>query len=144
MVVPGLVTVMVAVCVNAALNYILIWGVGGWGGLGFKGSPIATSLSSYVLLFTLLAYLWLSGVHRSACPLQPWTSATFTRERVRGVMGARPSRPRAEPHPPPSPVVVFLSWEGNGVGGWEGGGGGVGGVRCTAACCFRCEAGCAA
>jgi Na+-driven multidrug efflux pump len=53
-VIPGLAAVSVAAVVNVGLNRVLIWGVGSWGGLGFQGSPIATSLSCLLLLSLLL------------------------------------------------------------------------------------------
>jgi len=35
---------------NACANYVLIYGVWGFGGYGFIGSPLATSLTGYVVL----------------------------------------------------------------------------------------------
>lgn len=48
--------VFIAICVgvgmvvNAFANYVLIYGMWGYGGYGFIGSPLATAITGYVVL----------------------------------------------------------------------------------------------
>lgn len=48
---------IVMVGLNAALNYLLIYGWDGFGGLGFIGSPIATSVTAWASCLALAAYV---------------------------------------------------------------------------------------
>ena len=80
---PGLLVCSITVAVNAVLNHVLINGWGSFPGWGFKGSPIATSVSSWLMLLMLLAYLGATRVHKRSCLLQPWDRHTFTSYRVR-------------------------------------------------------------
>ena len=47
---------LMAVLLNVALNFVLIWGIGPWSGLGFAGSPLATSITMWVTTLTVLIY----------------------------------------------------------------------------------------
>lgn len=47
---------------NIVVNVVLVHGAGGWSGLGFVGSPLATSLTTWARVVLLLVYtLWGAG-----------------------------------------------------------------------------------
>ena len=47
---------------NIVVNVVLVHGAGGWSGLGFIGSPLATSLTTWARVVLLLVYtLWGAG-----------------------------------------------------------------------------------
>jgi MATE family multidrug resistance protein len=50
------------VILNVPLNYVLIWGVGGWEGLGLLGAGIASLLADGIALLIALAWLARSGL----------------------------------------------------------------------------------
>jgi Na+-driven multidrug efflux pump len=70
--VPQMVISLIAVGLNFGLNWVLVHGAAGAPGLGFIGSPIATSLSTVVQLLMLLgAMRWRSPPHN------PWPVRAF-------------------------------------------------------------------
>jgi Na+-driven multidrug efflux pump len=77
-----LIVCSLCVGVNALLNFVLIHGVGEFGGWGFKGSPIATAVSSWLMLLLLWLYVAVTGVHKRTCVLGSWGADTFTADRV--------------------------------------------------------------
>lgn len=55
---------------SAMLNYLLIWGTPGHGGLGFIGSPISSGIVALLSFGMLLAYVcWRHGFRRTLPPL---------------------------------------------------------------------------
>ena len=48
-VMPALVTSVVCAALNVGANQLLIHGAGSWGGLGFKGSPLATACTNALM-----------------------------------------------------------------------------------------------
>lgn len=57
---PQLVVNAVMLVLNFLLGYSFIWGIGGFGGWGFVGSPLATSVSRWLgcIGFWLYAFVW--------------------------------------------------------------------------------------
>lgn len=55
-VMPALVTSMVCAGLNVGANQLFIHGVAGWGGLGFKGSPLATACTNTLMGLSLALY----------------------------------------------------------------------------------------
>eukprot|EP01062_Namystynia_karyoxenos_P001157 TRINITY_DN10397_c0_g2_i1.p1 TRINITY_DN10397_c0_g2~~TRINITY_DN10397_c0_g2_i1.p1 ORF type:complete len:595 (+),score=191.10 TRINITY_DN10397_c0_g2_i1:79-1785(+) len=66
--------------VNVALNYILIDGIGSWGGWGYKGSPIALSICRCLQLSTFVSWCAFRGHHKKTWP--GWTLDSFQTSRV--------------------------------------------------------------
>ena len=67
--------------INVGLNYILIFGVAGFGGYGYVGSPIATAISRWGLLIVFFVYtVLIRGDHRATW--SGWDLSGFTRERL--------------------------------------------------------------
>eukprot|EP01139_Manchomonas_bermudensis_P002152 Amastigsp_a3862_15.p1 type:complete len:515 gc:universal Amastigsp_a3862_15:87-1631(+) len=80
---PALVVNATFVAVNLGANLLLVFGIPGrWGGLGFAGSPLATTLSRWLMLVVYCAYVfgW-SRAHVSTW--SGWTRAAFSRARLR-------------------------------------------------------------
>jgi MATE family multidrug resistance protein len=79
---------------NAGLNRLLIFGAGGWPGLGFKGSPIASACTAGLSLLALLAYMRWSRVHDGTWPawslevLAPARVKTFMLQAAPNMLGA--------------------------------------------------------
>ena len=65
---PMVFTNAAVLLVNVALNFLLIFGVGSWGGLGFDGSAIATAISRWLLLLVVCAYVLWRGIHKKTLP----------------------------------------------------------------------------
>ena len=81
-VVPALGVNMLAVGINAGLNQLLIFGLGSWDGLGFDGSPLATTISR--TLSTTAYFLLMFPLLKRHLPTWPgWTRSAFDRERLR-------------------------------------------------------------
>lgn len=55
-VLPGTIVAVCAIPLNVGFNQLFIYGVGSWKGLGFVGSPIASTMTATVQL--LLYYLY--------------------------------------------------------------------------------------
>jgi MATE family multidrug resistance protein len=66
---------------NAGLNRVLIYGVGSWPGLGFKGSPIASAITAALSLAGMLLYMRVTGVHRPTWA--GWSREALARRRVK-------------------------------------------------------------
>jgi Na+-driven multidrug efflux pump len=66
-VVPQMLIALLFVGVNLGLNWLLVHGGGHFGGLGFIGSPIATSLSTVFQLVALLIVM-----RRRTSKPNPW------------------------------------------------------------------------
>eukprot|EP00756_Hemistasia_phaeocysticola_P054368 Hpha_TRINITY_DN30296_c0_g1::TRINITY_DN30296_c0_g1_i1::g.27157::m.27157/K03327/TC.MATE, SLC47A, norM, mdtK, dinF; multidrug resistance protein, MATE family len=77
---PGLICTFLAVLLNVFLNYLLVFGLFGWSGLGFIGSPLATTFSAVFKLALYGGYIWWGGLHKKCWV--PWSRETFTRERI--------------------------------------------------------------
>lgn len=80
---PALVINAIFVLVNLGANYVLIFGIRGyWAGLGFIGSPLATTFTRWVML--VIYVLWLI-VYRKAhlAAWTPWSLREYTRSRLR-------------------------------------------------------------
>eukprot|EP01065_Artemidia_motanka_P012526 TRINITY_DN1689_c0_g3_i1.p1 TRINITY_DN1689_c0_g3~~TRINITY_DN1689_c0_g3_i1.p1 ORF type:complete len:369 (+),score=92.50 TRINITY_DN1689_c0_g3_i1:511-1617(+) len=79
---PGVVCNLLSIFVSLACNYVLVFGAFGWGGLGFIGSPLATTAAA---VFKLVVYVWYvfawKKLHRRCWA--PWSRAAFTRDRLR-------------------------------------------------------------
>ena len=58
-VLPALVINFVLVFTNIFLNWLLIFGAGGWGGLGYVGSPLATAACKWILLIAFWGWMFL-------------------------------------------------------------------------------------
>ncbi|WP_310961796.1 MATE family efflux transporter [Nocardioides terrisoli] len=65
-----LVVAVTANLANIALNLLLVYGVGGWNGLGIAGSALG-SLIAQVAAATVLLVVLLRGVRRAGAPLAP-------------------------------------------------------------------------
>lgn len=80
---PALVINVSLLAVNAGLNYVLIFGAFGFEGLGFIGSPIATSVTRWASFVMVLVYVaWKGGEDRAAvfCGLggsDVWTASRW-------------------------------------------------------------------
>lgn len=55
---PAMIINFVFIGVNAALNYVLIFGLGRWHGIGYIGSPVATAISIWLQLITYIIYMF--------------------------------------------------------------------------------------
>lgn len=80
---PVLVANVLALGVNAGLNYLLVFGPGGEGGLGFKGSPIATSLTAWISAAILAVWMFWPGGGRYAWDWADFKRETLNRARIR-------------------------------------------------------------
>ncbi|KAG6966651.1 hypothetical protein JG687_00004732 [Phytophthora cactorum] len=60
---PTTVVGVVSIFVATGSNYVLIYGIGSWDGLGFIGSPIATVVASWFQPFALFGYAILYKHH---------------------------------------------------------------------------------
>jgi len=65
---PMVYTNAAVLLLNVGLNFLLIFGVGSWGGLGFDGSALATAISRWLLLLAVCAYVWARGIHKNTLP----------------------------------------------------------------------------
>lgn len=54
------------VLLNVPLNYILIWGIGDWPGLGLLGAGLASLIAETLALLLALVWLWRHGLLRAA------------------------------------------------------------------------------
>jgi peptidoglycan biosynthesis protein MviN/MurJ (putative lipid II flippase) len=79
---PALVITTTFVVINAGLNWILIFGAFNWPGLGFAGSPLATSISRIGILTCYLLYMVLWKRHHERT-WAGWTWAAFTCSRLK-------------------------------------------------------------
>jgi len=66
---------------NIILNYFLIYGTDNWEGLGFAGSPIATSISRTLLLLVIASYVLARKLHLLTWP--GFTKECLKRHRVK-------------------------------------------------------------
>ncbi|KAF0694911.1 Aste57867_14253 [Aphanomyces stellatus] len=63
-VLPASIFSLAFVGVNAVANYVLVFGVGSWRGLGFLGLPIAMAITMYGRLAAFLVYMmWIQRHH---------------------------------------------------------------------------------
>jgi len=67
-VMPQLIAAVTMFGLNIALNYVLIYGIDDWNGLGFAGSPIATSISRTLLLLVVTIYVFATRLHKLTWP----------------------------------------------------------------------------
>jgi len=67
-VVPQLIAAVTMFGLNIVLNYFLIYGIHTWDGLGFAGSPIATSISRTLLLIVVAIYVLARRLHKLTWP----------------------------------------------------------------------------
>ena len=76
--------------VNLGLNVLFVHGGGGWAGLGFDGSPIATTATRVGQLLSLLAVLRLRGVALPwrGCSIRATQLRTFVGQALPQTMGA--------------------------------------------------------
>ena len=86
-VMPALVVNFAFVFVNIVLNYVFVLGVGGLGGWGFIGSPIATASCRWLLLAVYWSYMFL-WQRRTEC-WYGWTRRCLDRQRVRIMLVAQ-------------------------------------------------------
>ena len=56
----------VGVMANVPMNYVLIWGIGDWPGLGLLGAGLASILSETLALLVAFIWLWRKGLLRPA------------------------------------------------------------------------------
>eukprot|EP00871_Galdieria_phlegrea_P006067 jgi/Galph1/948/GphlegSOOS_G5712.1 len=68
---PSLIIGIICNFVNLALNLVLVFGIGSFSGLGFIGSPIATSLTTWIQVALLWLYIYYYGIHQQTWP--GWT-----------------------------------------------------------------------
>ena len=80
-VIPALTINFALVFGNIGLNYWFVLGVGGYGGWGFVGSPLATATCRWILLLVFWAYMFL--VRDSRQCWHGWSRRCLERERVR-------------------------------------------------------------
>ncbi|RLN87496.1 hypothetical protein BBJ28_00004791 [Nothophytophthora sp. Chile5] len=73
---------IISIFVAAGSNYILIYGVGSWQGLGFVGSPIATVIASWFQPIALFSYGFLLKRHHHRA-WNGWDRHAFTLARLR-------------------------------------------------------------
>ena len=99
---PATVVSLLAVGANVGFNYLFIWGLGpdsSWQGLGFKGSPIATTVSLCLQLGLFCAYAF--GYKKYHRPYWGgWSMAVFRKTRLRRWRSACLRSPRADSHIP--------------------------------------------
>eukprot|EP00644_Phytophthora_capsici_P013342 jgi/Phyca11/17584/fgenesh1_pg.PHYCAscaffold_29_\ len=84
---PTTVVGVVSIFVAAGSNYVLIYGIGSWHGLGFVGSPIATVIASWFQPIALFSYaiLYKHHHHRACC--QTWSSGDRSHAVISGLWG---------------------------------------------------------
>lgn len=82
---PALVVSIIFLLANAGLNVVLVFGVGSFGGWGFAGSPIATSLTRTGMLLALWAYAVPYRRLHEKC-WAGFTARAFDRDIVRAVI----------------------------------------------------------
>eukprot|EP00741_Cyanophora_paradoxa_P002382 tig00000076_g2307.t1 len=85
---PAMIVGVIANLFNVLFNQIFINGVGSWPGLGYHGSPLATSLSRALLCALLAGYIVLRGLHRPT-----WGGWSLREARL----------PPPDTYPPPRP-----------------------------------------
>jgi MATE family multidrug resistance protein len=83
--VPTTIVGMVSIFVAAGSNYVLIYGIGPWHGLGFIGSPIATVIASWFQPLALFSYaiLYKKYHHRA---WYGWNTHALTLGRLRSFL----------------------------------------------------------
>lgn len=66
--IPNVVVIITENVVNALLNYLLIYGIPGtgWSGMGFYGSPLATSISRLFGFIFIFSWILIAGYHRKS------------------------------------------------------------------------------
>ncbi|CAK4072375.1 unnamed protein product [Aphanomyces euteiches] len=64
-VLPSSIFSLVFVGVNAVANYVLVFGISSWRGLGFVGMPIAMTITMYGRLVTYLVYMMFIKQHHA-------------------------------------------------------------------------------
>eukprot|EP00050_Salpingoeca_kvevrii_P009614 m.309714 g.309714 ORF g.309714 m.309714 type:complete len:502 (+) comp23607_c0_seq1:54-1559(+) len=80
---PASVVSFVMIFFNMGLNAFFIKGVGSWEGLGFRGSPIATSSSYFLQLFFFYIYaIWWKQYHSDTWPAIKFSNMTLSRLRT--------------------------------------------------------------
>ena len=72
---PATMISLLCIALNILLNKVLIYGIGGWNGYNFKGSPIATTLSTFFQL--LCFYIWCIWIKRYHIKSGTWNGFTF-------------------------------------------------------------------
>lgn len=82
---PTTIVGMVSILVAIGSNYLLIYGIGSWHGLGFIGSPIATVVASWFQPIALYSYAILyKKLHQSAW--YGWNIHALTLSRLRSYL----------------------------------------------------------
>ncbi|KAH7488844.1 hypothetical protein KRP22_008519 [Phytophthora ramorum] len=83
--VPTTIVGMVSIFVAVGSNYVLIYGVGSWHGLGFVGSPIATVVASWFQPIALFSYAILYKKHHHRA-WYGWNTHALTLGRLRAFL----------------------------------------------------------
>ncbi|KAE9037791.1 hypothetical protein PR001_g8228 [Phytophthora rubi] len=82
---PTTIVGMVSIFVAVGSNYVLIYGIGPWHGLGFIGSPIATVVASWFQPFALFTYAIIYRKHHHRA-WYGWNTHALTLGRLRSFL----------------------------------------------------------
>ena len=80
---PALWITLLANILNAAINWVLIFGHLGFPALGLTGAGIATGVTRVLMFVALALLIWRTGLHHGAW--QPWSRAAFAPAGLRAI-----------------------------------------------------------
>lgn len=69
---PAVIAGGTGIALSIPLNYILIFGVGSWKGLGLTGASIAGSLTHFIMCTVLWTYVTCRGINKPTCDKCLW------------------------------------------------------------------------
>jgi len=82
---PALYVSVSCTALNVALNYVLIYGIPSLGtafyGMGFRGAPLASLVTSTMQVLLLWLYMYASGCHKKTW--QPWNRQIFKKKHLK-------------------------------------------------------------
>eukprot|EP00056_Hartaetosiga_gracilis_P010963 m.164005 g.164005 ORF g.164005 m.164005 type:complete len:441 (-) comp13419_c0_seq3:216-1538(-) len=82
-VLPSVIVSVVAIFINIGFNSLFIHGSGNWKGLGFIGSPLASTATMFAQLLLFLLYtVWWKGYHKKTWPGWHLKEITWKRFKV--------------------------------------------------------------
>jgi len=79
-VIPATIVSLLTIAVNVVLNQVLVFGVAGFGGLGMKGSPLATFLSYIFQISVFMSIMLYKGYFVKYWG--GWSVSRFRKERL--------------------------------------------------------------
>lgn len=69
---PAVIAGGVGIALSIPLNYIFIFGLGSFAGMGLKGAAIAGSLTHTIMCTVLWTYVWCMNIQKATCEKCLW------------------------------------------------------------------------